>query len=66
MAQSSQCFLGWQKGQVEVECCNVLHVGKHPVVYEGLFFFCLTMMALEPTAKQALLLTADTGPAVVG
>ncbi len=24
------------------------------------------MMALEPTAKQALLLTADTGPAVVG
>lgn len=56
MAQSvlSGAFLDGKKGHVEVECCNVLHVGKYPDVYEGLFFFCLTMMALEPTVKQAL------------
>lgn len=32
MAQLSKCFwlfLGQQQGQVKVECCDVLHLGKH-------------------------------------
>lgn len=35
MAQSSLClqgFLGQQKQQIVLECCNVLHVGKNPDV----------------------------------
>lgn len=67
MAQSSLCLHGFLgKEQEDVECCNVLHVGKHPDVHEGQFFFCLTALALEPTVKQKVLLAADTGTVAMG
>lgn len=44
MAQSSQClwgFFGQRKEQVELECCNVLHVGRHTDVCMKVYILLL-------------------------